>query len=146
MNRLMGIKKDKEISGVDCAMEEEVDEFEEGTTTAPKICPMHPYLNSTQHTSWNDALCEMFVEHFEKEEGVELTPDNKGMREDDVQLWVTEEERIAKVAHVIKLHYGIPGKLPPKPSSFHFDHAHKSHPIAKPLLALGGVSLRKTHF
>jgi len=78
MNRLMGIEKDKEISGVDCATEEEVDEFEEGTTTAPELCPMHPYLNSARHTSWNDALCEMFVEHFEKEEGVELTPDNKG--------------------------------------------------------------------
>ena len=58
------------------------------------------------------------------------------MHEDDIQLWVTEEERIAKVAHVIKLRYGIPGNLPPKPSSFHFDRAHKSHPIAKRMICL----------
>src|SRR5271169_2698864 len=77
MNRLIGIKKDKEISGIDCATEEEVDEFEEGTTTPPVLCPMRPYLNSTRHTSWNDTLCEMFVEHFEEEEDIELTPDDK---------------------------------------------------------------------
>jgi len=58
------------------------------------------------------------------------------MHEDDIQLWVTEEERIAKVAHVIKLRYSIPGNLPPKPLSFHFDHAHKSHPIAKCMICL----------
>ena len=58
------------------------------------------------------------------------------MHEDDIQLWVTEEECITKVAHVIKLRYGIPGNLPPKPSSFHFDHAHKSHPIAKRMICL----------
>jgi len=73
----MGIEKDKDISRVDCATEEEVEEFEEGTTTAPDLCPMRPYLDSTRHTSWNDALCDMFVQHFEEEEGIELTPDNK---------------------------------------------------------------------
>jgi hypothetical protein len=77
MNRLMGIGKDNEIFKVDCATEEEIKEFEEGTTTGPGLCPMHPYLNSTRHTSWNDTLCDMFVEHFEEEEGTELTPDNK---------------------------------------------------------------------
>jgi hypothetical protein len=77
MNRLMGIGKDKEIFKVVCATEKEIKEFEEGTATGPDLCPMRPYLNSTRHTSWNDALCDMFVEHFEKEEGTELTPDNK---------------------------------------------------------------------
>jgi hypothetical protein len=77
MNRLMGIGKDKGISEVNCATEEEVDDFEEGITTGPDLCPMRPYLNSTRHTSWNDALCDMFVEHFEEEESTELTPDNK---------------------------------------------------------------------
>jgi hypothetical protein len=77
MNRLMGIEKDKGISSVDCATEEEVEEFEEGTTTGPDLSPMRPYLNSTRHNSWNDALCDLFVEHFEEEEGTKLTPDNK---------------------------------------------------------------------
>ena len=77
MNRLMGIVNDKEISRVDCATDEEVNNFEEGITTAPDLSPMHPYLNSTRHTSWNDALCEMFVEDFKDEQEIELTPDIK---------------------------------------------------------------------
>jgi hypothetical protein len=77
MNLLLGIIKDKQITRVDCATEEEVDEFEEGTTAAPQLCPMRPYLNTARHTSWNDALCEMFIEHFEEEQEIELSPDNK---------------------------------------------------------------------
>ena len=59
------------------AMEEEVNEFEEGTMAAPELSPMHPYLNSAQHNSWNDAPCEMFIEHFKEEQGIELGPDDK---------------------------------------------------------------------
>lgn len=81
MNRLMGIGKDNEIFKVDCATEEEIKEFEEGTMTGPGLCPMRPYLNSTRHTSWNDTLCDMFVEHFKEEEGTVLTLDNKMMIE-----------------------------------------------------------------
>ena len=47
MNRLMGIEKDKEISRIDCATDEEVDEFEEGTAPGPERSPMHPRLHST---------------------------------------------------------------------------------------------------
>lgn len=77
MNRLMHISKDKDVSRIDCATEEEVEGFSEGTMTAPEIDPMRPYLNSTRQTSWNDALCEMFVQHFEEEQDIELTPDEK---------------------------------------------------------------------
>jgi len=77
MNRLMGIVNDKEISQVDCATDEEVNKFEEGITTAPELSPMRPYLNSTRHTSWNDTLCEMFVEDFKNEQEIELTPNIK---------------------------------------------------------------------
>lgn len=74
----MFITKDKDISGVCCATEEEVDGFEEGTTAGPaELSPMRPYLNSIQHTRWNDALCEMFLEHFEEEQEIEMTPDTK---------------------------------------------------------------------
>jgi hypothetical protein len=54
----------------------------------------------------------------------------------DIQCWFMEEERIINVAHVIQPRYGIPGSLPPKPSSFHFDHAHKTHKIAKRMICL----------
>ena len=77
MNRLMHISQDKDISRVDCATEEEVEEFREGTIAGPEVDPMRPYLNSARHTSWNDALCEMFVKDFEEEQGIELTPDEK---------------------------------------------------------------------
>lgn len=77
MNRLMEIKTDKAISGVDCATEEEVNEFEEGFTTGPELHPMRPYLDSSRHNAWNDELCEKFIEQFEEEVGTELTLDNK---------------------------------------------------------------------
>ena len=58
------------------------------------------------------------------------------MNEYVIQSWVTEEERIVEVAQVIQLRYGIPGNSPPKPSSFHFDRAHKSHRIAKRMICI----------
>jgi hypothetical protein len=58
------------------------------------------------------------------------------MNKYDIRCWFMEEERIINVAHVIQLCYGIPGSLPPKPSSFHFDRAHKTHKIAKRMICL----------
>ncbi|KIM35115.1 hypothetical protein M413DRAFT_79731 [Hebeloma cylindrosporum] len=58
------------------------------------------------------------------------------MPDDDIKAWLKEEERIVKLAHVMKLRYGISATTPPKPSSFHFDRAHKSHAIAKRMLCL----------
>ena len=43
------------------------------------------------------------------------------MNKNDIRCWAMEEEHIVKVAREIQLCYGIPGSLPPKPSSFHFD-------------------------
>ena len=77
MNRLMHINKDKDISQIDCATEVEVEEFNEGTGAGPEINPMCPYLNSNKQTSWNDALCELFVKDFEEEQEIKLTPDEK---------------------------------------------------------------------
>ena len=73
----MGIANDKEISRIDCATDEEVNDFEEGIMTAPKLFPMCPYLNSSKHTSWNDVLCKMFIKDFKDEQEIELTPDIK---------------------------------------------------------------------
>ena len=58
------------------------------------------------------------------------------MNEYDIQCWIVDEECIVKVASIIQLHYGIPGNLPPKPLSFHFDHAHRSHGVAKCMICI----------
>ncbi|KAF8797655.1 hypothetical protein BYT27DRAFT_7228820 [Phlegmacium glaucopus] len=58
------------------------------------------------------------------------------MPEDVIRRWMAEEQRVVEAAHIIKLRYGIHGSPPPKPSSFHFDRAHKSHPIAKRMICL----------
>jgi len=50
---------------------------ENGTTEGPELDPMRPYLDSSQSNSWNNILCENFVDYFEQHEGFELTQDNK---------------------------------------------------------------------
>ena len=100
MNNLMGIENDKDISRVDCAMEEEVEKYEEGTRTAPELSPLRPYLSSPGCTNWNDALCEMFVEQFKVDEGTELTSDDKDKIEKmflDRLYWLGRKWRDAQI-------------------------------------------------
>src|SRR5271154_513560 len=82
MNRLMNISADAEIHKVNCATEEDVDDFEDGQTVGPEVNPMCPYLDSSRHTRWNNELAELFVEHFQEEEGVVFTERDRGMVED----------------------------------------------------------------
>ncbi|KAF8153043.1 hypothetical protein B0H34DRAFT_861250 [Crassisporium funariophilum] len=56
--------------------------------------------------------------------------------EDDIRQWLWAEDLIVKAAYELRLRYSIAGNSPPKPSSFHFDRAHKSHPIAKRMACL----------
>ena len=58
------------------------------------------------------------------------------MNEDDIRRWSLEEKRIIQVARAIQLRYGISATLPPEPSSFHFDRAHKTHKVAKHMICL----------
>ena len=58
------------------------------------------------------------------------------MNESDIQQWVSVEKSIIQVARAIQLRYGIPGNLPPEPSSFHFNYAHKTHKTAKRMICL----------
>jgi len=58
------------------------------------------------------------------------------MNEDDIRRWSLEEKRIIQVARAIQLRYGISATLPPEPSSFHFDRAHKTHKVAKRMICL----------
>ena len=50
MNWLMNITADAEIHKVDCATEEEADEFEDGQAVGPNLNPMRPYLDTGRHT------------------------------------------------------------------------------------------------
>jgi hypothetical protein len=77
MNQLMGITRDKDVTEMDHATEEEVDSFEEGVIGDPKLEPMRPYLETVKHTLWNEVLSELFVEHFEEEQEVKLTTEDK---------------------------------------------------------------------
>jgi hypothetical protein len=77
MNRLLGIENDKDICRVHCATEDEIGDYEEGTTTGPELHPMRPFLDSCRNNSWNNDLCDMFIEYFEEHEGFDLTPANK---------------------------------------------------------------------
>ncbi|KAF8157848.1 hypothetical protein B0H34DRAFT_749097 [Crassisporium funariophilum] len=56
--------------------------------------------------------------------------------EDDIRRWLWAEDLIVKAAYDLRLRYSIAGNTPPKPSSFHFDRAHKGHPIAKRMACL----------
>ena len=58
------------------------------------------------------------------------------MNEDDTRHWMTEEEHIVKISHVIQICYGIPGSLPPKPLLFHFNHFQKSHQVVKRMICV----------
>jgi hypothetical protein len=82
MNQLMNISADAEIYKVDCATEEETDDFEDGQTVGPELDPMRPYLDTGRHTRWNDELSELFVEHFQEDEGVTFTQKDREMVED----------------------------------------------------------------
>ena len=82
MNRLMNISADAKIHELDCATDEEVNDFNDGLTVGPKLNPMRPYLNTSRHTTWNDELSELFVEHFQEEEGVIFTQGDREMVEE----------------------------------------------------------------
>jgi hypothetical protein len=73
---------------------------------------------------------------FVDESGERRTETRFRMSEDFIERWFAEEKHIVEAALIITLRYGINGSSPPKPSSFHFDRAHKSHPMAKRMICL----------
>ena len=78
----MNITVDAEIYKVECATEEEVDDFGDGQIAGPELDPMRPYLDTGRHTSWNDELTELFVDHFEQEQEVKFTKHDRKMVEE----------------------------------------------------------------
>ena len=93
MNRLMNISADAEIHKVDCATEEEVDDFEDGQAEGPELSPMRPYLNTGRHTRWNNELSELFVEHLQEEEEVVFTQKDREIAE---QMFLARLGRLSR--------------------------------------------------
>jgi hypothetical protein len=50
MNRLINITADAQIHKIDCATEDDVDEFEDNPTVGPDLNPMRPYLDNVTGT------------------------------------------------------------------------------------------------
>jgi hypothetical protein len=54
----------------------------------------------------------------------------------DISLWKESEERVVEAARRIQLFFGISGAVPPTPSTFRYDHHHRSHPVAKRMISV----------
>jgi hypothetical protein len=79
MNRLLNITADAQIHKIDCATEDDVDEFEDNPTVGPDLNPMRPYLDSGRQTKWNYELSELFADHFQEEQEIILTKELRVM-------------------------------------------------------------------
>jgi len=82
MNRLMNIKQDKDVSDIETATREEIEGFEEGTEDPPTLDPMRPFIQTSSRNSWNESLCELFIEQFQAEQGMNLTTEESEEIED----------------------------------------------------------------
>jgi hypothetical protein len=82
MNRLMDIKQDKDVFDIETATREEIEGFEEGTKDPPTLDPMRPFIQTSSRNSWNESLCELFIEQFQAEQGMNLTTEESEEIED----------------------------------------------------------------
>lgn len=69
MNRMMGMKKNRDVIHVCEVTMEEVNAFEEDTGSGPSLSPMEPYFATPMVNSWNMELLDQFMtyvwEHYE---------------------------------------------------------------------------------
>ena len=103
----------------------------------PGFIPLSPSFLSTPF----EAFCSMpriqTIEVFRNlPSGDQARETRYKMFDNDIQRWMECEDLIVGAANHLRLQYKIPGNSPPKPSSFHFDRAHKSFPIAKRMICL----------
>ena len=73
MNRLMDINQDKDVFDIETATREEMEGFKEGTEHPLMLDPMRPFIQTSSCNSWNESLCELFIEQFQVEQGMSLT-------------------------------------------------------------------------
>ncbi|KAF8180609.1 hypothetical protein BJ912DRAFT_1062388 [Pholiota molesta] len=115
MNELLGINKDDHIINKESATEEEVYRHRDGGLNDPALCPMRPYFLKGGFSTWNDRLCEKFVDYYEEKLGISFTDTQKMDAELHFmerlnrlgRLWrksktKSEEERIAAESKVLK--------------------------------------------
>ncbi|KAF8878988.1 hypothetical protein CPB84DRAFT_1751770 [Gymnopilus junonius] len=72
INAFMSMQKDKDIISTELATEKEVREYDDGVRDGPLLQPMRPYLTGQLKCGWNRALCQLFIEHWEKQYWCEL--------------------------------------------------------------------------
>lgn len=115
MNDLLGIKKDHDIIAKESATEEEVYRHGDGGLNDPALSPMRPYLLKGGFSTWNDRLCEQFVDYYEEQLGISFTDTQKMDAEVHFmermnrlgRLWrkakaKTEAERLAAESKILK--------------------------------------------
>lgn len=79
----MGIDVDEDVIKLEPPTAEEMENYEDDTGPAPTLHPLRPDFRGVIFRSqWNNALCELFVEEYEVEYGLHLTPKQKMEVED----------------------------------------------------------------
>jgi hypothetical protein len=89
----MGIEKDADLETFVGATREQVKRHEAGTIQDPVLRPMRPYLMKHASVTWNDSLCNQFVDHYQAELDVIFTEDQR----DEVMIMFDERlERMSR--------------------------------------------------
>ena len=93
MNGLMGIEKDADLETFMGATNEQVKRHERGMIQDPVLQPMRPYLLKHAAVTWNDSLCNQFVDCYQAELNVIFTEDQR----DEVAMMFDERlERMSR--------------------------------------------------
>ncbi|KJA14543.1 hypothetical protein HYPSUDRAFT_59320 [Hypholoma sublateritium FD-334 SS-4] len=82
MQELMGIEKDQDAINRYYATTTEVDKFAHGGGNDPGLDPMRPYFEEGGYNSWNDRLCEKFVDYYEEQLDVKFSSEDRAAVED----------------------------------------------------------------
>jgi hypothetical protein len=89
----MGIEKDADLETFVGATREQVKRHEAGKIQDPVLRPMRPYLLKHAAVTWNESLCNQFVDHYQAELNVIFTEDQR----DEVMMMFDERlERMSR--------------------------------------------------
>lgn len=76
------------------ATEEEVEGHKDGMVPDPVLQPMQPFLMKHVTTTWNESLCDQFMEHYQSQLGVQFTEEQK------YEVAIMFDERVEQMSHV----------------------------------------------
>ena len=89
----MRIEKDADLETFVGATNKQVKCHEAGTIRDPVLRPMRPYLLKHVAVTWNESLCNQFVDHYQAELNVIFTEDQR----DEVMMMFDERlERMSR--------------------------------------------------